>query len=315
MDSPLILTGSNRLLKTVDNSTARPAFVMLGGSLNLTAGYRAPTGIHERDSDLGLGHFYDGNLLPKLKIGFSHHDFARAFLVAHGTVDIRIGSLTADVGILLLPEPDGTYGHGSRITIKNLNGFRLGILVAGQKDFDIRIERANASLWASEPMGHTFYANECRHENGAYLRTLGGSVRIGQNRATIKEPGVRHDHSTFKLKGSHGVFLECLDDDNPCGALDAFDSSGIANLRHKSSGHGARNFQAFRIGRGGFGDPSGNMCVLGEFDCSMSDPTVPSFRLESPNGRFAGVQVTGSAPVVWSGCDGFGSSVQAVEAD
>lgn len=315
MDSPLILTGNNRLLKTVDNSTARPALVMLGGSLNLTTGYRTPTGIHARDTDLGLGEFYNGDLLPKLRIGFSHHDFARAFIVAHGTVDIKIGSLTADVGILLLPEPDGTYGHGSRIVIKSLNGFRLGVLVAGQKDFGIRIERAKANLWASEPMGHTYYANECRHESGEFLRTIGGSVRVGQNRAVIKEPGVNHDHSTFKLKGSHGAYLECLDDDNPCGSLDAFDASGMANLSHKSSGLGARTFQAFRIGTGGFGDAPANMCVMGDFDCSMSDQSVPSYRLESPNGRFAGVNVTGSAPVVWSECDRFGSVVEAVEAD
>lgn len=317
LDVPLLVYYQEVMSSSLrDNNQNRPAVIVTtGGSIRCHSIYRKPTGAHSRESDPGLGKWFDGEFLPKLRIGFSHHDFARAAIVGTGTVDIEIGTLTADVGILLLPEPDGTYGYGSRITIKNLNGFRLGVLVAGQQDFDIRIARARASLWASEPMGHTYYANECRHENGAHLRTLGGSVRIGQNRATIKESGVRHDHSTFKLKGSHGVYLECLDDDNPCGSLDAFDSSGIANLRHKSSGVGARNFQALRIGRGGFGDPPGNMCVLGEFDCSMSDPTVPSFRLESPNGRFAGAQVTGSAPVIWSGCDDFGSSVEVVETD
>jgi hypothetical protein len=308
-----LVRGGELLSKSiVDNNPDRPAIVVMpGGKVKCASVRRKVTGLHAKDSDPGIGKWFDGAFLPRLHFSTSHHDFSRAAIVGLGTVDIDVGTLASDVGIVLLPEPDCAYGVRSRIRIRSMNGHRLGILVAGQKDVDIQIGSSLAYLWGDEPNGHTFYANECRDENGKFLGVVGGSVKVGKNRTKLMTGVVELDHTTFKLKGAESVYLECLDDTNPCGALDVFDSSGMANLRLETSGSHSKNFQAFRIsGHGEFGQPKGNMCVMGDFDCSLSDPELPGFRLESPNGRFAGVKVKGSPPYVWQGCDGFGSAVE-----
>lgn len=319
---PLVVTRDTDMsdVTLVDYNPSRPAIVLVGCSLKIAAIVRPTGAVHSPASDPGLGVWFDGTFLPKLQIEFSHHDFDRASVAALGSVKIDVGSMICDTGISLTALPDGTYGKNSVVKIDSISGFRFGVLATGQEKLDVRIGTALAALWpadAGEGPGHAFYANESRlSATGEFLRLKGVTLRIGTSRAVAKAAGVRADHVTAKFKGSWGVDYECLDDQNPCGALDQYGSYGTARIVWIHPGIDAQNpvFSAFRIGgEGGFGTPPGKFVVTGTFDSNKCpDQTVPRFRWETPKAAASLVTCAGGGlPVVWPGSDvtGVGSAM------
>jgi len=99
MDSPLILTGKNRLLKTVDNSQTRPALIMLGGSLDLTVGL---TFIVQNNRAGGAG--------ATLSLTSSGSQYINA-ISAKNTVQLAAPSGTTIAGVTLIACDDGAGGN------------------------------------------------------------------------------------------------------------------------------------------------------------------------------------------------------------
>lgn len=86
-------------------------------------------------------------------------------------------------------------------------------------------------------------------------------------------------HPTVKFKGAWGVKYTCLDDQNPGGAIDSFQSSGTAVVNWKHPGGSFQNpqFMAGRLGDGqaSFGTPPSDFVLSGSFDSSKApDQTV-----------------------------------------
>lgn len=300
---PLIVRGEQVIDGTlVDDNPDRPAVVLLpGASLKVGEIRRAVTIRWVEAEDRGIGWIF-GRELPKVDIGMSHHDFARAAVVGLGTVHFEADSVSANCGVLLTAEPSGDYGKGSTVDIGEISGFREGVLASGQQDLTVTIGRATAALWPNEPAGHTFYANES-YLGKTFLRVKGVKLRIGSVRALARASRIRVDHYTAKFKGAWGVDYECLDDQNPCGALDAFDAAGQANVVWKHPGGDAQSpvALAFRLAdRGGFGQASGRFELSGVFDHSLApDPHVTSaalHMLDRPQRSFVdGVRLIGRA--------------------
>ena len=259
----------------VDDNPSRPAIVVLpGGSLKVGEVRRTVSIRWVESDDPGIGWIF-GQELPKVEIGMSHHDFARAAIVGLGTVHIEADLISSNAGVLLTAGPAGEYGKGSTVTIKELTGFREGVLASGQERLEVTIDEAVAALWPDEPAGHTFYANES-FLGKEFLRVKGVKLRIGSVRAVARASKIRVDHYTAKFKGAWGVDYQCFDDQNPCGALDAFDASGKANVVWKHPGGDAQNpvALAFRLAdRAGFGNAESKFVLSGLFDHSLApDP-------------------------------------------
>ena len=314
---PIIVTSDLDLndVCLVDDNPSRPAIIILNGSLKLGAGNRRRSPINAVPTDLGIDRFFDGKPLPELKINFSHHDFARAFIVAMGSVDVTVGTVNASTGVLVVAEPGGEPGRGSKVSVSNMLGHRFGVLASGQKGLTVDIKNAVAGIYSTandEPPGHTFYANECRLGE-KFLRCEDLTVKIGTSRVQLMEKSVRADNVTAKFKGAWNVKYECLDDENPCGALDQFDSSGVAMIKWKHPGDDALNpiFQAFRSGGGAnFGLPPGRFQISGTFDCSRSpEKSVPSYRFESKLSSFKDATVIGSKGEEWEGTNSRGLTI------
>lgn len=307
---PLLVSGHLDLSEDtlIDNNWMRPAIIVLdGGSLKLGHCVRQTFGVQARDTDPGLGQTFDGQFLPQLQIGFSHHDFARAFVVGMGSVKIEAKGIKADTCVLLVANGDGSYGKGSKVSVDQMTGFRFGVLASGQEDLDCTIDKSEPHLWprdfGSGP-GHTFYANESR-KGSEFLRLLNPRVRVNSVRTTGN--GI-YDHVTAKFKGSWNIDYECLDDQNPCGALDQYGSSGSARINWAHPGSEAKNdiFLAFRSGNeNGFGTPPGKFAISGRFDATRADQSIPRYRWETKLGTFFGsCEVIGGAPgVAWAGTD------------
>ena len=313
-ERPLIVRGHLDMSEDtlIDNNASRPAVIVMdGGSFKLGKAVRTPSGIQTRSQDPGLGLTFDGKFLPALEIGFSHHDFARAFVAALGSVSIECDDMLADVCVSITANPDGTYGTDSKISVRDMHDFRFGVLASGQTNLLVEIETATAALWpqSDEGPGHAFYANESRNSaKREFLRLLGCKVRIGKSTASPMVPGIRGDHVTAKFKGAWNVDYECLDDQNPCGALDQYGSSGRANVQWKHPGGNAQNsiFLAFRSGNeGGFGPPNGKWIVSGRFDArNAPDLSVPRYRWETKEAKFVDCTVLGGAEASeWEGVD------------
>lgn len=314
--APLIVRSDTDLsgVDLVDNNPSRPAVIVISASFKLRSFSRDATGVVVRASDPPLDNVFDSKLLPKQKIDFSHHDFARAGIVAMGSFHVTCEDMHADTGVLVLSQPDGTYGENSTLDLGRLTGFRHGVLATGQKHLSVTIQEATAALWPDEESGpgHAFYANEARFR-GEHMRLLGCTLRIGKSRAIAMAANVRVDHVTAKFKGAWDVDYECLDDENPCGALDEYDSSGTAriNWRHPGGDAQCDIFIAFRCGDGTpFGKPNGKFFVSGRFDTSLApDPSVRAlaFHMKEQSAFFKDVELKGKAkPDLYGGLDSSG---------
>lgn len=298
----------------IDNNPSRPAVIVVGATFKLRSFSRDANGVVVRASDPPLDNVFDTKQLPKQKIDFSHHDFARAGIVAMGSFHVSCEEMHADTCVLVLAESDGTYGEDSTLNLGRLTGFRHGVLATGQKNLTVNIQDATAALWPDEESGpgHAFYANEARYR-GEHMRLLGCKLRIGKSRAVAMSSRVRVDHVTAKFKGAWDVDYECLDDENPCGALDEYDSSGTAkiNWRHPGGDSQCGIFIAFRCGDGTpFGKPNGKFFVSGHFDTSLApDPSVRALALhmKQQTAFFKDVELKGKAkPDLYGGLDGSG---------
>lgn len=301
----------------IDNNSSRPAVIVINSEFKLNSLSRQATGVVTRQSDPGLGATFDGTFLPHQEIEFSHHDFARAGIVAMGTFRVTAETLSADTCVLVLSQLDGTYGEGSLLRVTNMSGFRHGVLATGQRNLNVEIGEATAALWPDETSGpgHAFYANEAKFK-GSHQRLLGCRVRIGKSRAVAMASRVRVDHVTAKFKGAWNVDYECLDDQNPCGALDEYDSSGKAVIDWKHPGGDAQCgiFIAFRCGDGStFGEPNGRFVVSGQFDTRLApDQSVRALALhmKKQSAFFKDVVLKGRAkPDYYGGLDTTGLSV------
>lgn len=304
---------SNTIL--IDNNLSRPAVIVLhGASLNLAAAYRRPNGVNDVPTDPGLGDTFDGTFLPKLEIGFSHHDFARAFIVGMGKARIICREMIADTCVLLTAQPSGSYGVGSLVDLEKISGYRFGVLATGQEGLEVNVGRGLQSLWGNEEgPGHTFYANESRlSKTNEFLRVIGCKVIIGWNTAVAMVPKVRKDHVTAKFKGTWGVDYQCAFDRNPCGAFDQYGASGIAKVNWAHDGSDAQNniFTAFRCGGdGGFGTPRGKFVVAGSMNAALApdQKLVPAFRWETKYAAASEAEVIGGAPPsIYDGTDTLG---------
>lgn len=288
---PLLITKDTLMSDTVlvDNNPSRPAVILRNAKLVLGGAYRAPTNKHIVPTDPGLGETFDGTFLPRIDIDFSYHDFARSFVVGMGSFGLVCPKMTAPTCVLALSDCDGTYGDYSRIDVKQMDGFLFGVFATGQKNLTVNIGKAEALLYGedpNEPPAHTFYANECKLR-GEFLRVIGCNVTIGKSVAIVKTKGVRRDHVTAKFKGTYGVFYQCYDDNNPCGALDEYGASGIAKVNWRHDGSDAQNsiFTCFRLGIGEdyrFGPVNGKFVIAGEFDARLAqDQVAAAFRWET----------------------------------
>ncbi|MBL8066458.1 MAG: hypothetical protein JNM34_11470 [Chthonomonadaceae bacterium] len=305
---PLLIDGDTDMahLLLVDNNPSRPAIVVIDGRLNLGGGQRQGMEQYLSPNDPGLGSLFDGGRFPKLDISFSHHDCARAFIVAMGSVRIDVGSYEGDSCALLLPSANGDPGHNSQLKIDKLSGYRIGVMASGQVNLSVTIGAAVANLRGADSEnvpGHAFYANECRLQ-GRFLPVEGLRLRIASARALSSGP-VRLDHVTAKFKGTRNLDYECLDDQNPCGAFDQFDSTGKIKVVWKHPGGQVQNsiFTAFRSGwTNKFGSPLKSLTISGSFDCTLaSDLSVPSYRLESALTSFQDATLIGPPGDEWEG--------------
>lgn len=301
---PLVVRDGETLKydRFVDNHPDRPAvIVMSGGAITVNTAIRQPQELWERPG-VGLGN-WNGILWDGLSIDFSREDFKRSFFVLMGSGYIKANSVTSDGCVLALPEPDGTYGENSLVKLGYAKG-RMGVMASGQKNLRVSITSWVGLLYNSGPAGHGFYANECRMGT-RYMRCLDPIVTVLKSRGKAMAQNVRFDHVTAKFKGTHGVDYTCLDDENPCGALDAFQSSGRAWVKWKYPFLGtAMNhvFSGMRLGDGQamFGVPPSYFGVKGEFDgTNCPDPTKPVVAVHVLSGKVAslGVKVKGKTDV------------------
>lgn len=298
-----------------DDARNEPAILAWNAKVTIGKALRNPSKDYVRDDDPPLAKWFDGSFLPKLGCDFSHHDFARAFIVAMGSCDIRLTSVTSDVAVLVLPNPDGTYGT-TNVSI-SYSKARFGVMASGQKTLNVRIANSTQLLYADEIPGHAYYGNVCR-VNGKPLGVRGGTVTIGKNRALTMAQGIRKDHVTFKAKSGWDMRYQCYDDRNPCGAIDLFDSSGFFDVDWAHLGGDAMNnvFTAFRIGSNPENpQANGKACLMGAFDCSKApDQTIPNFRLETKLASFATCRVKGGGqPSVYGIADSGGVALEIVK--
>lgn len=329
---PLIIETAEDLSNVIliDNNPTRPAVVILnGGSLKLKSGIRATDQPYAPDTDPGLGKLFNGSILPVLQIGFSHHDFARAFVVCMGSFRLKAESIKATTCVLVLANPDGTYGVDSKVDIAKLTECKFGVLATGQKNLSVNVAETYLSLWTKDDAvlggGHVLYCNESnRYDNKGqiveFLRVLGLTARLGKVRALPKQAAVRVNASpTVKFKGTWDVDYECLDDQNPCGAFDAFNSSGVARVNWIHPGVDAQNtvYLAFRVGdQTSFGTPNGNFIISGTFDYSKApDQSARAFAMHTVSGKvfFATCRTNGLAkPDIYGMVNKFGLLDQAI---
>lgn len=270
--------------------SSRPALIVQGCSFHLGTGVRTVSGKVSSPSDPPIPKNIQGQL------DFSHHDYTHAFMVCQGDFHVTIDTLIADIGVLILPNPDGSYGVSSTLKIGKLLNVYFGVLASGQMNLDCQIGTSVQSIYGdSDSPSHTFYANETRWQ-GKYCRLLNPKVRIGSVSSNIKKES-KSDHVSVKFKGSHGIDCIVNRDFNNFGAFDCYGSSGVIQSNWKHPG-GCSNgiFLAFRNGIGPYGDPGGTLLVKGNYDARKATQPVPSVRWENPNGRFD-CSVTGN---VWA---------------
>lgn len=262
--------------------SSRPALIVQGCSFHLGTGVRTVSGKVSDPNDPPIPKNIQGSL------DFSHHDYNHAFMVCQGSFNVTIDTLIADIGVLVLPNPDGSYGENSSLKIGKLLNVYFGVLASGQLGFDCQIGTGVQSVYGkTDSPGHLFYANETRWK-GLYCRLLNPTVRIKSASAIIKTPGTVCDYVTAKFKGSHGIDYKCDKSSNPYGSFDSYGSSGVIQDNWKHPGCPEHNglFLSFRNGIGPFGDADGTLLVKGNYDARKAVQTVPSVRWENPNGRF-----------------------------
>lgn len=321
--SPLIVTEPTdmRTVKLIDKNPTRPAVIVMGTEFAIGAIERLCDGRVYRAEHQGLGTFYNGSTLPRTEIDWSFHDECNAAISAHGSCKIDAGRIKSNVCINLTAGLDGKYGWQSRIHVAKLDGYVFGVLGSGQRGLDVNIGTANAYLWPDDDRmanGHAFYANESR-QNGEYLRLIDVVLTIHKARGKAMGGATRGLHPTVKLKGAWGVNYVGLDDQNPGGALDSFESCGSAmvNWRHPGGPFMNPVFAALRLGdRSSFGTPPFDLAVGGVFDGSKApDQDVPVAAIHVLDGavRSLGVLVTGKTDVYGAARELFPIEVSNVE--
>lgn len=277
---PLIIDKPTDMAKTniIDNNLKRPGIMILpGGSLKLNSFYRQPLEQHVYQDDASLDSLFSINSLPRIQITASHHDARRSAVWCMGTFQFTCNKITAGTCVLVTAAPNGEYGVNSVLKLGTLTGCRFGVLATGQRDFTCTIKKCVQTIWEKDDAeiggGHAFYANES-YKGTEFLRLRNCKVRIGQALGVPAHNGLRVNASmTAKFKGSYGVDYECLDDQNPCGALDVFQASGVARINWKHPGVDAQNTVAiaYRLGYNGqWGDPDANFGLTGKFDHSLA---------------------------------------------
>ncbi len=291
----------------VDKNTDRPTFIIEQGGSLLADKFVKPTSQeHARPTDPGLGKWFDGTFMPKLKIGFSHHDFARSLAVIMGTGFLRIAEVEGDVPVLMTAAPDGTYGDGSKVSISYMKGFRLGVAFTGQKNLDLYVMHANMAIRAYQDAevggGHVFYGNESWLYDDAgnrqkYLAAEDVEINIqkieGHAGSPFTLPLRVNEWSSAKFKGTRRVNYRCLHDCNPCGALNVIGATGRADIKlweHPGTDIQNKQFLAFRFTdiQPEWGKQMGNFSLSGVFDPRLArDQTVKDALVHCRNGDYA----------------------------
>lgn len=280
---------------TVKDDGNGPSFIVVGSSLKVKEVLR-PVGKEYGEGAPGIGIY-----LP-IQFSTSHKDWDESAIVALGSCEVIAESITSNVCVNVLPNVDGSYGQGSVVKIGKVSGFRFGVLASGQATFRCEIGESEATLYDDEPAGHCVYANRCT-KDGKQLGLRGAYVRIGKSRAY----GVQgKDSVTAKFKSTWELDYACLDDKNPCGALDAFDCSGTAKIAwwHPGGLGTPYNpvFGAFRVSSHPENPPAnGKLSLSGTFDNSLGNQTVFGWMWQTKLATFSTciVKGGGKGDVYW----------------
>ncbi|MCW5936389.1 MAG: hypothetical protein KIT11_03670 [Fimbriimonadaceae bacterium] len=296
--------------RIIDERVDRPTMVLVGEGNRLEDFILigSPPGPHLTPLSSGLGKVFDGTARPRLLASASHHDVSQARIVIVG-VETALKGLTvrSATGVVFLARPSGLSARGNSVTDCRFEDYRFAVLASAQERIAFSRVRGRAKVSTTFPPGHLIYFNESRLGT-EYLRSR--EIEIRDCRDDTDDLGGL-DHCTFKFKGVDALRLTDCVTHNPCGALDAWDSSGtILRLSMDSDGEGQPNpvFGAFRIGSDmpRYGVPTDTL-LLENCSFDVGRTTAPVYRVETPNVRFKDVMVRGGADaVVWEGCSDAG---------
>lgn len=291
--------------RVVDLDLTRPAYlVMPGGRLILEGGLVRGNPDRYEDSE-GLRPVTE--IIPGFRPSASWLDVCRAGVVLVGDgASCVVQSFDGEVGVVCLPNPDGSLGRSQRACLDCAQHLRYGIMFAGTSGV---YEALDCQLWVRPdgPPGHVVYANEAWLD-GRYLNSQGCTVDVS---GSLAHGEGRSDWFTVKLKGARRAQVFDTHDHNPWGAFDSVDSDGvyIGDWSDKD-GQGQNPVAcAFRTtydqwGSGRrFGVPTSPMTVRGTFQVAGPRTDAPAYRSETPLADLKWARVAGGgAPVVWDGC-------------
>ena len=285
---PLVDPGPMPGVTIIDKNTSRPAVVLHGTSFTCSKIVRTT------DGDVYLAH----PPRPASQIDYSSNDYAEAGVVLFGSGNIDVGTIDANVGVLVLPFEDGRYGVDSKIRIRYLRNYVFGVLASGQLRLDCSIQDARGYLWPDPDRiknSHAFYANRSMFR-GSFMRLLSPKVRIGKSRAVPMGGATEGMHPTAKFTGSWNIDYECLNDQNPGGALDENMSCGLVRVKWKHPGGKFQNptFTGFRLMDGGdFGPAPFDLGVIADIDDRLApNREVPSIAVHVKGGKISSLGVT-----------------------
>lgn len=244
-----------------------PTFVLVGKRLDVL-GIERPVGQEYGEGAPGIGGY------GPFKYGTSHKDADESAVLCIGSFQLFAGHIRSNVCANVVPNYDGSYGVGSVVDVDRLEGFRFGVLAAGQRDPVYRIGSASMTVHPDEPAGHVFYGNRCTIGT-LQLGLRNPVIRIG----TVVSAGTGTlDCATVKAKSALGMDARVEDDRNGWGAGDFFDCSGkfFSRYTHPGTGRNAL-FTAFRVSSHPENPASdGTLSVTGFYDLSRADQTTYS---------------------------------------
>ncbi|MBS1723134.1 MAG: hypothetical protein JSS66_09310 [Armatimonadetes bacterium] len=284
----------------------RPAMFVRGPALIENCDFRSGAANRPYASTMSLDQLFKDAGLGAPTIRTSHIDASHAaVVVVGGGVAFRGCNFDGEVGIVFLPNVDGSLAIGNAVADCRFENYRFGILACGQRSFSASGIKATGAVLSSEPRGHLVYFNEGAPEGGSAVRSV--NVVLRDIEETRRAGTSNVDHCSLKFKAVDDLDIDRVVTDNDFGAIDLLGCSGlVSGIRHQG-GTAQGVFGAFRVTNFPGAPPARGMLRMKDCEFALTGHGAPAYRVETSNVTFSNVRVSGGAhPDIWSGTDASG---------